>query len=82
MTISIATLVVAFTPFMQPLPVWNLWPWLLVPLCFGVSLVYKSVRVESVRKIPVEAAKGAFWIILGMIAAAVGLVLLLRFLAD
>ena len=71
----------AYTPFMQPLRVWDYWPWLLLPLCFGVSLVYKSVREQRMARVPSEAAKATFWIVLGMGAAAVGLFLMVRYLA-
>jgi hypothetical protein len=71
----------AYTPFMQPLHVWNYWPWLLLPLCFGVSVVYKSVREHRMARVPTEAAKATFWIVLAMAAAAVGLFLMVRYLA-
>lgn len=62
--------------FLEPLKVWDYWPWLLLPLCLGVSLVYKSVRVDNMRKVPVEAVKATLWIVGGMGLAAVGLWLL------
>lgn len=70
---TFAASVLAYTPFLQPLKIWDYWPLLLLPLCFGVSLVYKCVRVDDMRRVPVEAAKATFWIITGMAAAAVGL---------
>jgi hypothetical protein len=68
--------------FLEPLKLWDHWVWLLVPLCLGVALVYKSIRVESVRRVPVEAIKFTFWILLGMSAAAVALALLVHFQAG
>lgn len=62
-----------YTPFLQPLKVWDYWPWLLMPLCFGVSLVYKCVRIDDMRRVPVEAFKATLWILFGMAAAAVAL---------
>jgi hypothetical protein len=73
--------ILAYKPFLEPLKVWDYWMWLALPLCFGVSLVYKSVRVESMRRVPAEALKATFWIIAGMTAAAVALALLVRFQA-
>ncbi len=67
--------------FLEPLKVWDYWPWLLLPLCFAVSLVYKSVRTDSMRRVPVEAVKATFWIVAGMVAAAAALLLLVRFLS-
>lgn len=68
--------ILAYTPFLQPLKVWDYWPLLLLPLCFGVSLVYKCVRVDDVRRVGIEATKATFWIITGMAVAAAGLWLL------
>ncbi len=70
--------ILAYTPFLQPLKVWDYWLWLALPLCFGVSLVYKSVRVDRMAKVPIEALKATFWILLGMGVAAIALLLLVR----
>lgn len=76
-----AAAILAYTPFMDPLKVWNYWPWLLLPLCLGVSIVYKSVREESMSRVPAEALKATFWIVAGMAAAAAGLFAMVRYLA-
>ena len=62
--------VLAYTPFMQPLPAWDVWYLLALPLCAAVSIVYKSIRCRSMRKVPREAAKALGWIVLGLLAAA------------
>lgn len=67
--------------FLEPLKVWDYWPWLLLPLCFAVSVVYKSVRVESMKAVPLEATKTSAWIIAGMAIAAGALLLLVNFLS-
>ena len=61
----------AYAPFMQPLPAWDYWYLLALPLCAAVSIVYKSIRCRSMRKVPREAAKALGWILLGLAAAAV-----------
>lgn len=63
----------AWRPFLDPIPIWanSVWPWLLLPLAIAVSLVYKSVKCRTMRQVPREAAVIAFWIVFGMIAAAV-----------
>lgn len=70
-----------YVPFMQPLPAWDVWYLLALPLCAAVSIVYKSIRCRSMRKVPVEAAKALVWIVLGLSAAAVGLALLVNVMA-
>ena len=72
------TLHAAYTPFMQPLPAWDVWYLLALPLCAAVSIVYKSIRCRSMRKVPVEAAKALGWIVVGLVAAAVILAALVK----
>ena len=60
----------AYTPFVQPLPVWDYWPLLLLPLCAGVSIVYKSIKCRSMSTVPREAADIFITIVAGMLTAA------------
>ena len=72
----------AYRPFLDPIPVWSdaVWPWLLIPLCVAVSIVYKSIKCRSMKDVPREAAVITVWIILGMIGAAIALAVLVRVL--
>jgi len=56
-------------PFVQPLPVWDYWPWLLLPLCAGVAIVYKSAKCASMRRVPWEATVAFAWILIFMVTA-------------
>ena len=61
----------AYTPFLQPLPgAWNYWYLLLVPLCIGVAVVYKTIKCRTMDLVPREAAVIALWILIGMVSAA------------
>lgn len=73
-----------YRPFLDPMPVWpdSRWPWLLVPLCVGVAVVYKSVRCRSMSQVPREAAGIALWILLGMAAAAAVLAIVVRGIVE
>src|SRR5437762_1041036 len=55
---------------LDPLPVWDYCPWLLIPLSIGVSIVYKSVKCKSMSTVPREAAEIALVILFGMAGAA------------
>jgi hypothetical protein len=68
--------------FLSPLPLWqdSRWPWLLLPLCVGVSVVYKSMKCATMKQVPREAAVITLWIILGMASAAVVLGVWVRML--
>jgi hypothetical protein len=68
----------AFAPFLQPLPLWNYWAWLLIPLCIAVSVVYKTIKCRHVHQIPREAAAITMWIILAMIGVAAGVLLVYK----
>jgi hypothetical protein len=63
-----------FRPFWQPLPIWDYWYLLLVPLCLGVSIVYKSIKCHRMRQVPREAGVIFLMILAGM-ALAAGLLL-------
>lgn len=64
--------------FLDPLPVWNVWYLLLLPLCTGIAVVWKSIKCESMRRVPVQAAVLLFWILLTMVLAGAGLAILVR----
>jgi hypothetical protein len=65
-------------PFMQPLPVWDHWPWLLLPLCIAVAVVYKSIKCRWMRQVPREATVLAVWILAGLSGAAAVLAIVVR----
>ena len=60
----------SYVPFIYPLPIWDYWPWLIIPLTGGVAIVYKSVKCQSVKQVPREALVIFVWILIGMAAAA------------
>jgi hypothetical protein len=78
------SLILAWTPFLNPLPLWNdsRWPWLIIPLCAGVSIVYKSIKCASMKSVPREAASITLVCILVMATAAFALAALVRFLES
>jgi hypothetical protein len=68
----------AYRPFVSPVPIWNVWPVLLVPLCVAVAVVYKSIKCNTMREVPRQALSITLWIIGGMIAAGAVLAGLVR----
>jgi hypothetical protein len=70
----------AYRPFMDPLPAWEntRWPWLLIPLCLAVSIVYKCARCKSMKTVLREAVGLTITILLGMVAAAAVLAVVVR----
>ena len=57
-------------PFLTPMPVWDYWYLLVLPLVVGVAIVYKTVKVESVKDLPRAALSTTLWILVGMIVVA------------
>jgi hypothetical protein len=66
--------------FLDPMPVWNVWYLLLVPLCAGVAVVWKCIKCESMKRVPVQSAELLFWILVTMVVAGVGLAGLVKVL--
>ena len=65
--------VLAYTPFVDPLPIWVrnwFWSTLLIPLCLIVSVVYKTIKCRYVSQIPRESGVLFVTIVLFMIVAA------------
>ena len=60
----------AYVPFIYPLPIWDYWPWLMLPLCAGVAVVYKSVKCGRMKEVPREALVIFVWMLVGFAAAA------------
>ena len=62
-------MVLAYTPFVSPLPMhyWYLW---LLPLCAGLSIVYKSIKCHRMATVPREATVVFFTILGGILLAA------------
>jgi hypothetical protein len=65
----LSVLPAAYTPFLRPLPVWNSWVVLLLPLCVAVAVVYKSIKCHTMSQVPAEAAKATAYILVGMALA-------------
>lgn len=65
-------------PFLMPMPIWDYWFWLLLPLSLGVAVAYKSTKVAEVRTIARDSLFLAIWIVGGLIAAAAAVALVAR----
>lgn len=67
----LASIRLAYTPFVNPLPVWDYWYLLIIPLAVAVAVVYKSIKLQRLRDVPWQAFVIGCWIVFGMIAAAI-----------
>jgi len=66
----------AYIPFLDPLDVFHDWWFLLViPLAFGISIIYKAMRMASLQGYWRQVAVMTTQIVLAMIAGAILLTL-------
>ena len=68
MTASLATLFI--TPIMFSRLAGLL---MLLPLCLAVSVVYKTIKIEELRKVPASVVASWFTIVGGMLAIGVSI---------
>jgi type IV secretory pathway VirB2 component (pilin) len=62
----------AYIPFVHPMNfVHEWWPVLLVPLAFGISVIYKAVRVQTLAGFWQQVLTMTVQIVLGMLALAI-----------
>ena len=55
--------------------------WLVLPLCAAVAVVYKTVRIRDLRRLPLQILSLWGYMILGLIALGVAFWLLLEYVA-
>jgi hypothetical protein len=72
----------AYIPMVTPLPVWDYWAWLLIPLCAAVSVVYKTIKCRYVRQIPRESLAITIWILLSMAGVALAIQIVYFLVVD
>jgi hypothetical protein len=69
----------AWMPFVQPMPGVIHWWWLLiVPMVTGVSVAWKAIRMPSLERYWREVGFMTVQVLLGMVALAAGLMVLVR----
>ena len=70
----------AFKLFYQPLPLDSYWLPLLLPLVLAISVVYKAIKLEDLRRLPRQAVLLSAQIITFMVLAAATLWLITELL--
>jgi hypothetical protein len=69
----------AWVPFLEPINALQAWWYLLiVPLSFGISVIYKAMRLPRLERIWIQVAIMTMQIVLAMIALAIGLAVLIQ----
>ena len=47
--------------------------WLLLPLCFGVAIIYKTIRIDDLRHLPKNILALSAYMLFGLAALGTGL---------
>ncbi len=72
MVVVLATFTAGWIPFLEPLDVdgrWQ-WPFLLIPLALAIAIVFKTLKIDDLRRLPKAAGWMAVQIVLFMMASA------------
>ena len=73
----------AWVPFMQPLPgVQSNWLWLLPILIFGIAMMYKAIRTDDLARWPREVLVMTGQVLLAFAGLAIGLFLLVQLMVP
>jgi len=60
----------AWTPFLHPLPMNDAWLLMMLPMVAAIAIVYKTIKLKDMAKLPREVAKLSLQIIAFMAVAA------------
>ncbi|MFZ4573476.1 MAG: hypothetical protein ACOYN0_03700 [Phycisphaerales bacterium] len=68
----------AYRPFLDPLPLDAYWYLLLIPIAIGISLAYKAVRVREMKDYPRQVLVLTIQIVVSMVALGVGMYIVVQ----
>jgi len=63
----------AYRPFLEPLPVDDYWFWLLIPLVVVICLIYKAVKTDDLSRLPRQTLYLSAQVLIFMALAAAAL---------
>jgi TRAP-type C4-dicarboxylate transport system permease large subunit len=65
-------------PFLAPMPIDDVWFLLVLPLVVAVAVVYKTIRLDDLLKVPRESLRLTGQVLMYMALAMVALWVLMR----
>ena len=72
-------LLAQYVPFLDPINAFHVWWYLLlIPLSFGISVIYKALKMRNLDRYWRAVTVMTVQIVLAMVALAVGLVILVQ----
>jgi hypothetical protein len=75
-------MLLAYRPFLDPLPLDAWWFVLLLPMALGVAMSYKALRVIDLRDYWKQVALMTTQIVLGILGLGVGIFVFVQFIAP
>lgn len=74
--------VLAYRPFLDPIDVGGWWWWLVIPLVFLISMVYKAIRVPTMRRYWRQVVKMTVQVMFVMVLMCIGLYIIVLWAAP
>ncbi len=75
-------IMLAYRPFLDPIDVDGWWWWLVIPLVFLISMVYKAIRVPTMRRYWRQVAKMTVQVMFVMALMCIGLYVIVLWAAP
>ncbi len=77
-----AMLTLAYRPFLDPINISGWWWWLVIPMVFLIAMVYKAIRVPTMRRYWRQVVKMTVQVMVVMILMCIGLYVIVMWAAP
>ncbi|MCL4197799.1 MAG: hypothetical protein KJZ69_09940 [Phycisphaerales bacterium] len=82
MNTLLPALTLAYRPFLDPIDISGWWWWLVIPMAFLISMVYKAIRVPTMRRYWRQVVKMTVQVMVVMLLMCIGLYVIVLWAAP
>lgn len=82
MNTLLPVLTLAYRPFLDPIDISGWWWWLVIPMAFLISMVYKAIRVPTMRRYWRQVVKMTVQVMVVMLLMCIGLYVIVLWAAP
>ncbi len=82
MNTLLPALTLAYRPFLDPIDISGWWGWLVIPMAFLISMVYKAIRVPTMRRYWRQVVKMTVQVMVVMLLMCIGLYVIVLWAAP
>ncbi len=82
MNMLLPALTLAYRPFLDPIDISGWWWWLVIPMVFLISMVYKAIRVPTMRRYWRQVVKMTVQVMVVMVLMCIGLYVIVLWAAP